>query len=368
MNRTLYFSLLNAIVYALFCMSCGHKEDTATTADNITLDIGLDKLEEVDMHDIPLGFSDIYDYQYWIANDSLVLIKNDKSKGNFLDIANLNTGKRIGAFLPYGEGPDEILFDDIFFDGSQIVVTDFIRSRFAQFTPDKLMQYSFKPRFNNFPIELYATSPPLLYGNDSILLVNPFRYINKRYGIEQNEPRFIKIPIEYESLQYNTTGLYITNCVGQIILAENPVDKRLWAASYEKSVIEIYDTATNLEKTISIPSKVSQDPQVAVVESRGVKEVVAQGQRSSAFQSMTFDKKDGSAYLLLVGEIFLKGQKSNEKGAHIIHLDREGNFINGAYSPQYIRNISVSNGTIYATILDEDENPKLVKATLPDEK
>lgn len=331
------------------------------------MDVGLDRMDLVEFQDVPNIFSDIYDSKYWVTNDSIVLIENDRNKGNFLDIANLNTGKRIGAFLPYGEGPDEMIFSSIKFDGYQIIAQDYIRSRFAQFKVSDLINSDFKPAFLSFPRELRATSNPILI-DDSILLINSFHYINEKYGIVQPEPRFISLDRKNPSSDYNTNDLLQTQNVGQVTAAYNLFDNHIWLASFEKSIIEIYDSTKTLSKKIIIPGKLAADAPVAILEPQGGKEVVYDGQSPSAFRSITFDIIDGSAYMLFVGEIFLKGQSRKDNGAYILHLDREGNFINGAYSPQYIRNISVSNGTIYATILDEDENPKLVKATLPDEK
>lgn len=347
--------------------SCTRGNSESESATEITLDIDLKSLDNVVFSEIPNIFSDIYDSRYWVANDSIVLIENSQSKGNFLDIANLNTGKRFGAFLPYGEGPDEMIFSSIKFDGYHIIAQDYIRSRFAQFTVNNLISSDFKPAFLSFPRKLRATSNPILI-DDSILLINSFRYINKEYGIAQPEPRFISLDSKNPSSDYNTNNLLQTQNVGQVTAAYNLFDNHIWLASFNKSIIEIYDSTKILSKRIIVPSKVAGDPRVTILDSPGGKEVVYDGQSPSTFRNITFDIIDGSAYMLFVGEIFLKGQSREDKGAYILHFDQEGNFINGAYSPQYIRNISVSNGTIYATILDEDENPKLVKATLPDEK
>ena len=360
-SHTLLFAV--AFLTAWLLSSC-HRGTSDEDTSSVHIDVQLDKLQPVSFEDIQTDFADIYDEKYWVINDSLVLIENKQGKGNFIDVANLNTGNRTGAFFPFGEGPDEMLFCGIEYDGNSIIATDFIRSRFSQFTAGDLASATFTPEYIEIPRGPIYTSLPRLI-NDSILLINPLRYINKTFGIEQTEPRFLYVAKNTPNNFYDISGLLNTANVGQVISALNPADGKLWLASRDKSEIEIYNPEHQLIKTLYIPSDVSGDPAIRINENKMGREITFDRIITSAFTHISIDCEDSSIYLILVGKVLHPGEYGVKNGVYLLHFDGNGNYLNGAYSPQYIRALSVCDGTIYATIHDEEDNPKLVKVIMP---
>lgn len=298
--------------------------------------------------------------KYIPLNDSiLIAIKSPKS-GDFIDVLNIKSGKTISSFFSVGEGPDEMIFCDVSYDGSKLVATDYIRKRFAQFPIDSLINPSFKPSFINFPYDIGITSHPLNIG-DSIIIVNPFHYTNIKFGIEQDVPRLLSVvPGQRLSNIMDDVKLYTQN-VGQANIIRNPKTGDIWVIPLGKSVIEVYDSQLVHRKNIIIPSNVMDDADVSIKSTPTGEMVTYKSCYPLAFTSSIISSDNELIYLCLVGENIGRKERENDKSVKILVMNWNGDLIKSYFSPCYLHSLSVRDSQLYATIEDDDENRILVR-------
>ena len=298
--------------------------------------------------------------KYILINDSITIIVKSPKSGNFIDVSNINSGKTIASFFNVGEGPDEMIFCDVSYDGSNLVATDYVRKRFAQFPIDSLVNPSFKPSFINFPYDIGITSHPLNVG-DSIIIVNPFHYTNIKFGIEQNVPRLLSVvPGQKLSNIMDDVKLYTQN-VGQANIIRNRETGDIWVIPLGKSVIEVYDSQLVHRKNIIIPSNVMDDADVSINSTPTGEIVTYKGCYPLAFTSAITSSDNQLIYLCLVGENIGRKERENDKSVNILVMNWKGELIKSYFSPCYLHSLSVRDSQLYATIEDDDENRILVQ-------
>ena len=181
-------SMLSGAVALYSLTFCAQRDqsDITTIIDPKTLSVDTPTIEIV-----PLSFDNSLSLRLVMIDDSTVVNVKRQQAGNFLDIVNYNTGEQTSLFR-VGEGPEELLFCDFKYDGDDITIADFTRKRLTQFPKERLKDSTFKAVFIPFPQTIGLSSQPLIIGN-SMLILNPYHYINATEGINQDEPRLVYI-------------------------------------------------------------------------------------------------------------------------------------------------------------------------------
>lgn len=349
--------IILALLLVLTISSCNndHAESFITTEVPMMCP---DTLAAKDVH--VNNFDNTLTRKYIPLNDSLLIAVKSPKSGNFIDVLNIKSGKTISSFFSVGEGPDEMIFCDVFYDGFKIVATDYVRNRFAQFPIDSLINPSFKPSFINFPHDIRITSHPLKI-EDSIVIVNPFHYTNTKFGIDQDVPRLLSVaPGQKLSNIMDGVKLYTQN-VGQANIIRNPETGDIWVIPLGKSVIEVYDSQLVHRKNIIIPSNVMDDADVSIKSTSTGEMVTYKGYYPLAFTSAIISSDNQLIYLCLVGESIGRKERENDKSVKILVMNWNGELIKSYFSPYYLHSLSVRDSQLYATIEDDDEYRILVR-------
>ena len=71
----------------------------------------------------------IYAKRFYVYADTILIMENQKGAGNFLNIYNMHNHQLIAKLLPYGEGPGELLFVQMNYDGGSMRVVDYINRK-----------------------------------------------------------------------------------------------------------------------------------------------------------------------------------------------------------------------------------------------
>lgn len=342
------------LLLAISIGGCAGKEDFS----GIYLDYKDDILsgKQLSCKQVDLPFEEIYAEHYWMISDSMLVIEKRRESGNFLDIVNPVNGNKYSSLLPYGEGPDDMIFCAIYFDGKYITAVDYIRSRYAKFTPLEAAHVGFTPRYVDFPREVGVTSQPIGIG-DSTFLVNPYHYINRSHGIVQDLPRFIVFENDQADKASFETGKFFTLNVGQVMPLVDEVNRKIWLFSTESSKIDIYDYNRDKLKRIRIKDELDKD--LEVVEYDGA--IVYTGSYPKAFLRPVVDCKNSRILVPYVGKLIESGSDERKHPSYILEFDLEGDFRKAYCCGRYISRISVTPKGIYATSYDEDNMPVLVK-------
>lgn len=229
----LWVSILSVIISL---NSCGKGNMGADASFTITYDdIMKGDLDTLTYDEIVLDISDAPTKKFLMINDSIVVnVKYPKGR-NFIDVINVKSNEIIGSYFHVGEGPDEMLFCDVNYDGHKLTATDYVRYRFSQIDSDSLINGKYKPKFTNYPYMAGITSHPLELG-DSTILVNPFRYSNKEFNIRQDAPRFLKVKSNQSHIDVYSDYEYYTQNVGQVNMIRNDKTGDIWVLPLGKSV------------------------------------------------------------------------------------------------------------------------------------
>lgn len=293
-------------------------------------------------------------------NDSIAINFKYQKAGNFIDVVNMHSGETLCSYFSVGEGPQEMLYCDLHSDGTMLIAIDYIRNRFTQFHPDSLLNQQFRPKLVNYPYNIGLTSYPIQRG-DSILMINPFRYINRTYNVNQDVPRFFKSRINEEILQNVKFPRYYTQNVGQQKMIRNHSSGDIWSISIEKSKIEVYDLNLDLIRTIEIISDVSDDAEIVIDKTPNGEVIAYKGQYPLSFTDVTVSPENDIIFLCLVGKFIGSNDKEENHPTYIILLDWDGNLIKTYILPTFVRSISSTEAGLFATVDDEEGNPNLIR-------
>ena len=345
-------------VLALYSLTfCSHRDQS-----NITTIIDPQKLsiDTPTIEVVPLAFDNSLSLRFVMIDDSTVVNVKRQQAGNFLDIVNNITGEQTSLFN-VGEGPEELLFCDFKYDGGDITIADFTRKRLTQFPKERLKDSTFKAVFIPFPQTIGLSSQPLIIG-DSMLILNPYHYINDTEGINQDEPRLVYISKSQEFFGPKDKELLFTFNVTQADLIRNENNGDIWVFPADKSVIEIYNSSLDKKKTIKVLSDVSGDAPVFFLENKvGNKEVIYKGGYPQTFMSVTVSPDKSKLYVPLVGKFITKKNRLKDQSTLILEMNWEGEILKTLYVPHIIYNLSITDSGLYASIDDEEENSILVK-------
>lgn len=347
--------LFIVIVFSLLSCACTARED----GNVITIELAAIP-DTMKVEKIPLNLDNTLIKKYIVISDSIVILVNSPKAGNFIDIYNKNSGAIIKSYFDVGEGPDELLFCDIFSDGHEIVATDYIRNRFSQFDIDSLANKSFNPEFITYPYSIGVTSHPIKV-NDSIILVNPFSYINKQARINQNLPRLLRAKVNQQVLADIASPTLYTQNVSQANILYNKYTKEIWEIPYGKSEITIYDLTLNKKKTIRINTDVAGDANVYIKDISTGKKVLYRDGYPLAFTNIAISPDNQYLFICLVGRLITKNIHESDCSVYILKMNWDGKILDSYYVPNFIYSLSVKESGIYATIDDNEENRILVK-------
>ncbi|WP_294626953.1 BF3164 family lipoprotein [uncultured Bacteroides sp.] len=305
----------------------------------------------------------IYAKKFYIYADTILIVENQKGAGNFLNFYNINTHNLITKLLSFGEGPKELLFAQMNYDGNSMRVMDYINRKLCNVNIDKVLkEKEYEPNLLSLSKNNIITSSPVSYG-DSIIYVNPFHYVNSQENINQQPPRLIASTDENPEPTMPMDFDYMTFNVGQGFLGENTQSGKIFFASNEASFIEFYNSDLQLIKKVLGPVSLPEARLKISSEESGKRDVCYKGMiQPEAYRGFTYSG-DKILFLYTGKEVPLNNSK--EFQSYILCFDWEGNFLKSYLAPNRIYALSASAepDTFYATIMDKEENPQLVKLT-----
>lgn len=202
------------------------------------------------LKEVPTGEALEFASGCYVFDDVLVVRNYENSNKHLLEFYNINTMELKKQAILRGNGPDELPLllssnykDELYVDGgsSSGKLTQFNVVEFANNKDSKLefVDYAFQSHQVNY-----------LLDNDKFLVVNPFRFVNKELGIEQDENRFIILDATDRLLPNELIDATRVNTGGIMV---NSKEKKICYYSDATAEIEIYDFDLNLIKTITGP-------------------------------------------------------------------------------------------------------------------
>ena len=93
----------------------------------------------LESHDVWYPFDSIYSNRFYVYADTILVVENKKAAGNFLDFYNIRNRNLIARKLPFGEGPGELLFAQMIYEGNVMRVTDYINRRLYNVEIDQVL-------------------------------------------------------------------------------------------------------------------------------------------------------------------------------------------------------------------------------------
>ena len=201
------------------------------------------------LKEVPTGEALDFAMGCYVYDDVLVVTNYENSNKHLLEFYNINTMELKKQAILHGNGPDELLLllprnykDELQVDGGS--------------TSGKLTQFNVVEFANNKDSKLefvdyaFQSQQKYLLDNDKFLVVNPFRFVNKELGIEQDENRFIILDATDRLLPNGRIDAINVNTGGIMV---NSKEKKICYYSHDTAEIEIYDFDLNLIKTITGP-------------------------------------------------------------------------------------------------------------------
>lgn len=198
------------------------------------------------LKEVPTG--EVLDFAMgcYVYDDVLVVTNYENSNKHLLEFYNINTMELKKQAILRGNGPGELLLllsrnykDELHvYDGSSYGKFNVVE--FANNKDSKL-------EFVDYALQ---SQQQYLLDNDKFLVVNPFRFVNKELGIEQDENRFIILDATDRLLPNELIDATRVNTGGIMV---NSKEKKICYYSDATAEIEIYDFDLNLIKTITGP-------------------------------------------------------------------------------------------------------------------
>ncbi|EOS15045.1 hypothetical protein [Phocaeicola sartorii] len=318
----------------------------------------------LEAHDVWYPFDSIYSNRFYVYADTILVVENKKAAGNFLDFYNIRNRNLIARKLPFGEGPGELLFAQMIYEGNVMRVTDYINRRLYNVEIDKVLSNSnYNPELASFSKSIIVTSAPVSYG-DSILCINPFHYVHQQAGIDQQPPRIIAMTDKNPNPSIPMDFDYMTVNVGQGLLGANACLGKIFFASFDISSIEFYNSDLKLVKNVLGPVMLPETKLSISIDNNGKHDVCYKGMdQPEAYTGFTiFNDK---LYFIYTGRSII-WDNVKDYYSYILCFDWNGNFLKSYSAPVRINTLSVSvsePNVFYATIKDEENNPKLIKLT-----
>lgn len=318
----------------------------------------------LEMEDIWYPVDSIYPNNFYVYADSILIVENKKGAGHFLDFYNIPSKSLVASQIPYGEGPNEWLFTQMYFEGNYMHITDYIKSRFCKLDIHQVMtDATYTPQLIDYPREIIMTCPPNLLG-DSIIGVNSFYYVNHLMKVDQQPPHLFFITGNPDNYPKIEDYEYMTVNVSQGLMGVNPRLKKTFFASFDASDIEFYNSRLQLTQKVSGPVQLPEaDLKLLTDKENGFRELVynARTGRPEAYNNYTL--LNDTIYFTYTGA-YRKWGDTKKFPSYILKIDWEGHLLQTYKAPVVISTISASwnePDTFYGSIKDEEGNPKPVK-------
>ena len=197
------------------------------------------------LKEVPTGEALDFARSCYVYDDVLVVTNYENSNKHLLEFYNINTMELKKQAILRGNGPGELLLlalcnhkDELHvYDGSsygKFNVVEFANNKDSKL---EFVDYAFQQQ-------------KYLLDNDKFLVVNPYRFVNKELGIEQDENRFIILDATDRLLPNGRIDAINVNTGGIMV---NSKEKKICYYSHDIAEIEIYDFDLNLIKTITGP-------------------------------------------------------------------------------------------------------------------
>lgn len=355
------FRCSSFLILCLVTSTCS-KQNKENFVSNVLEENVLSTAIPLEMNDVWYPSDSIYSYRYYVYADSVLIVENRKAAGHFLDFYNIRTQKLVASKLPYGEGPGELLFAQMNYEGNVMRVTDYINRRLYNVEIDKINDPNYIPPYISYSKNLIITSSPVLYG-DSVLCANSFHYVNLQYGINQRPSRII-VAATRNTDDYSTSMNfdYLTANVGQGLLGANSKLGKIFFASFDASFIEFYNSNLDLVKKVIGPVSLPESNLSISINKDGMRDVCYKGTNQPEAYT-EFTALNDRLYFIYTGKT-VSWNKINDYHSYILCFDWDGELVNCYSVPTRISSLSVSSSesnAFFATVKDENGNPKLVK-------
>lgn len=354
--NTIFSSLIIGLL-----ISCGQPKNELSDKTVLLDEDLLFQAIPMQMSDVWYPADSIYATRYYVYADSILIVENQKQAGRFLDFYDMRSHKLVTSRLPYGEGPNEWLFIQLFYEENAMRVVDYLNRRFCNLDiHNVLTDANYQPRL--IPYARHIITSPVVQFGDSVIYVNPFHYVNHRMNIDQRPPRFYTLSESELNSSQNMDYEYLTPNVGQGFTGANSRVGKIFFAQRNASEIEFYNSQLELTKIISGPIQIPEAELYIDAPKSGMRNVTFTGKgRPKAYEAYT--ALGEKLYFLYTGE-YVEWDKETHYPSYILCFDWDGNLLQSYRAPMRLENLSVSSSepnVFYATIKDEEDNPRLVK-------
>lgn len=337
--RSSYISMIMAVALSVSCSEQSTGNVPVMTLDHTVKDTANTLISEDLNFNIPISAQEIY-----ICEDSIAVVCNKNSTW-FLELYNLNENRLIKHLLRHGNGPGEMLDVNFYFNNDTIGIEDFQKDRIAIIPiHDAVYNDSYNPELRTLSLQSQYKLP----FKGRLIALNPYCFINKEYGIDNNGPRFIITDSNYvyedsSSYEYDTFNVsYSTFFISHIN------DRIVFVNTY-KPELEIYDLRLNPLREILGPEMPSQK---YLIEDDG--DVVFLNTIPAAYSSFCHDE----SYFYVSYNGALLSYKNNFDRSllktWIMKFDWDGNFIDSYYIDYYIESMSLSKDSRYIYVFGTD--------------
>ena len=302
----------------------------------------------------------IFAKEFLVYNDSVLIILNKAYQDiYFIECYDLVNKKHIRKLFRYGNGPNEMLSARVHLNNNNLYVNDYIKAQIAIINMDSLITSE------DYDVKILGhktyESPTAVICNNKFILENPYYFKDDKLKIKQGKSRFISTngdkPYEYSiTYPYNTRNVSVDGCI-----ITNDSCKRIMYASMHNSDLELYDYNLNVIKIFNGLPKLETEYLINGIDEYNEKEIIFKKNIPYAYLDYTTDNE--FVYLVYMGNLLKENTTMKDYPNWILKFDWECNLIKKYYINAYILSISKSstNDTFYITIMNEDENPLLLK-------
>lgn len=214
--------------------------------------------KNLELEDVPVKNVLEFAENCFVYDDILVVQNYKESNRHLLEFIDLRTMNTVKQAIMRGNGPGELIQINVFNSKDYLLVDGVSNHKYAKINvSDFINGETDKIVYKDYN---FQTQRKYLFNDSLFLVVNPYRFINKKLNIEQDDPRFlllsetdkIKRNGRLSAININAGGIMVNHCNQKICY-------------YSKGVpeIEIYDFDLNLIKTIKGPDII--EPEYAIV-------------------------------------------------------------------------------------------------------
>ena len=182
--------------------------------------------------------------------DDIMVVQNYKNSGKYLlEFFDMKDMKLLRQALMIGNGPGEVINAIIINSGKYLTVDDFMKSRFARidmagYLNDKESVIKFK----DYGLDSQRMD---LWDEKRFICINPYRFINKKLKINQDEPRFLLVEGTDDIPQKDGQIDAMKINYGDILINEKT--GKVCFVSHEVPAVEFYDSALKHLCTLNGP-------------------------------------------------------------------------------------------------------------------